>query len=133
MKRDRFCVDVMVGLIAGVIGAGATGCASGGPNVGGFGLLQRHVKIGEIVELSSPYDPQTGLEWRIASYDSAMLAIRTAPRVVQRGDGYEMVAGFQAKLPGTTEVVFERRPGGTGEGGGSGGTELRKFTINIYQ
>lgn len=111
---------------AATLGALAGGCASG-PSVGGFGLFSKYVKVGDIVELSAPFDPQTGLQWRIASYDSARLEIRTRPRVVQRGDGYEMIAGFQAKLPGTTEVVFERRPGT----GGSGQPELRKFTVNI--
>lgn len=118
----------VVACAAGIVGASGGGCASG-PSVGGFGIFSKYVKVGDIVELSAPFDPQTGLEWRIASYDSARLEIRTRPRIVPRGDGYEMVAGFQAKLPGSTEVVFERRPGA----GEPGDKVLRRFKVNILQ
>jgi hypothetical protein len=129
MKR---VLTILAAVVVGGAGLGVSlsGCASG-PSVGGFGLFTKYVKVGEIVELSSPYDPQTGLEWRIASYDSGMLEIRTSPRVVQKGDGYEMVAGFMAKRPGSTEVVFERRGGGPGAS--EGGPVTRKFSVSIRE
>lgn len=119
-------VTVSVMILAAGVGPCVVGCASG-PSVGGFGIFSKYVKVGDIVELSAPFDPQKGLEWRIASYDSAALEISTRPRVVQRGDGYEMIAGFRAKMPGKTEVIFERRAGA----GESGAKVLKKFTVNI--
>lgn len=108
---------------------GLVGCASG-PSVSGFGLLARHVSVGDIVELSSPYDPETGLEWRLASYDSALLEIQSPPRVVQRSNGeYELIANFRARNPGSTEVVFQRRLAAEQRDGPG----TRKFTVNIRE
>ena len=76
----------------------------------------------------APFHPATGAEWRLASYDSALLQLLERPQVMpgSREGTYELVARFRARVPGETEVYFERTRPVAGE------ANDRKFTISIH-
>jgi hypothetical protein len=109
--------------------AAAGGCNSNGPKVSGIGLLgNRNVTVDDIVDMRVPFDQSTGAEWRLASYDSALLQLIERPQVMpgSREGLYELVARFRARVPGDTEVMFQRTRPVAGE------TNERKFTISIH-
>ena len=88
----------------------------------------RIVKVGDIVEITMPADANTGAtEWKIHSFDSALLALdqRPAIRATANG-GVEWTVRFRAKVPGKTEVVLMRR--GLVR---SAGDDRRRYTISI--
>jgi hypothetical protein len=109
---------------------GLSGCSSDGPKVSGIGLLgNRNVSVDDIVDMRVPFDPSTGAEWRLASYDSVMLQLVERPQVEpgSRQGEYELVARFRARTPGQTEVMFQRTLPVAGE------TNDRKFSITIFE
>ena len=105
-----------------------SGCNSNGPRVSGIGLLgNRNVTVDDIVDMGVPFDPASGAEWRLASYDSVMLQLIERPQVMpgSREGLYELVARFRARVPGETKVMFQRTRPVAGE------ANEKTFTITI--
>lgn len=87
----------------------------------------RTVREGDQITLTSPVDAESGIAWRLASYDSSFIEIAGPLRIEERGGRSEVVAAFRAKRAGNTDVVFERR----GAAARSDGPARRSFRINI--
>lgn len=88
------------------------GCKTGGPTIeGGGGLIgPKRVHVGEQFDVSQPFDPKTGAEWKLTSYDSLVVYPKDFPRVEPGPDGkMHRKIRFVAKTPGETDLIFSRR------------------------
>ena len=126
---NRHLPIALASVIALVPCVGLIGCNSGGPKVSGIGLLgNRNVTVDDIIDMRVPFDPATGAEWRLASYDSALLQLLERPQVApgKKEGEYELIARFRARMAGDTEVYFQRTRPVAGE------SNDKKFTISIH-
>lgn len=88
------------------------GCKNSGPTIEGAGGLigPKRVRVGEQFDVSQKFDPKTGAEWRLTSYDSAIVFPRDFPRLETGNDGsMHRKIRFIANTPGSTDLVFSRR------------------------
>jgi hypothetical protein len=88
------------------------GCNSGGPTIeGGGGLIgPKRVRVGEQFDISQPFDPKSGAEWKLTSYDSVIVYPKDFPRVETGSDGtLHRKIRFIARAPGETDMIFARR------------------------
>lgn len=105
---------------------GLAGCSGSGPSVSGFGLFDtKRVQLGEIVEIRLPIAPERGEQWRLASYDSAMLRMLERPALVNESErSAYLLIRFEARVQGETEVLLRNAASPT--------NETRRYVVQIW-